>query len=102
MPEEAKRSFVYLLEFNTSDLVAIAKKLKVDQEHWPGSKCTFLAVSGEHDIIAVAEDGTPRDALKYAAYLTQTGRYKTTTLTAYSLDEFVAAVIPNEPNPKRK
>jgi uncharacterized protein with GYD domain len=102
MPKEPKLHFVFLLKFNKSDLADIAKKLQADQDHWAGSSCTFTPVAGEYDMIALAEDGTEADALNYAVYLTKTGRYRTTTLTAFSLDEFVAAVNPKEDDPKRR
>lgn len=101
MPD-SKRDFVFLLRFNISDLKEINTKLDTDCDHWAGAKCTFTPVTGEYDMVVHAAGGTLQEALNYAAYLTKTGRWKTTTLMAFSLGEFWAAADPELPVPNRR
>ena len=102
MPAGSTPKFVFLLKFNSTDVTDIANKFTTDQQHWAGDKCTFLPVTGQYDVVALAAGGTETDALNYALYLTKTGRYRTTTLNVFSLAEFSAAAIPKGEDPKKR
>lgn len=109
MPDdELNYNFVFLLQLNHGDVAFVAgatKEQKAEKEktgdkqgieaqldHWTpssnGHKCQWLAVTGEYDIIVLAEGGTPDDAFDFALYLTNTGDYQVTTLNAFSPSAF--------------
>jgi uncharacterized protein with GYD domain len=97
------RDFVFLLKLNHADVSWIAENFQPDMQHWGGKDCQFFPVSGMYDLVVLAKGGTHEDALKYALYLTRTGRYTTTTLTVFSTDEFkIAAGLEPHYEPHRK
>ncbi len=103
MPEEWKRTFVFLLKFNTTNVKEIAEKIATDKAKWTPGACEFMPVSGEYDVVVLAREGLTEDALKFAAYLTNTKRYTVaSTLTVFGEDEFDYATGVTTVDPHRK
>jgi uncharacterized protein with GYD domain len=103
MADEPKRDFIFLLKFNNTDVKWIAENIEDDMQYWKGESFRCLPVTGEYDAVVLAENGTMLDALRFALRLTSTGRYTTTTLPAFQLQEFeVEAGACPVPDPHRK
>jgi uncharacterized protein with GYD domain len=79
--------------------------IRKDAERWQacgGKDIEFRVVTGEYDLIALAEGGTAETALKYALYLGQTGYYEPKTLVSFSLRELAKAVTELDSDTKKR
>lgn len=57
-----------------------------------GKVIAFYAVTGEYDYVAIGQAPNDEVALGFLVGLTARGNVKSTTLRAFSLDEFTAAI----------
>ena len=100
---EWKRTFVFLLKFNTTKVSEIAVKLDDDRKAWGPQECVLLPVAGDYDMVAMATRAPWRTPSSMGPTSPHTKRYTVCSmLTGFEEDEFRYASGVDTVDPHKK